>query len=159
LILKLLVFVKSILKDNLVITKYSTYSYICIIFFFFLVANAIGMIPYSFTLTSSLIITFYVALMFFGGANILGLIINRLSILSLFIPKGVPIVIIPALVIIEIISYFSRVISLSVRLFANMMSGHTLLKILVGFLWLVIYNFFMIFVKFNIFSFLILFLP
>jgi F-type H+-transporting ATPase subunit a len=155
----LLVFVKSILKDNLVITKYSTYSYICIIFFFFLVANAIGMIPYSFTLTSSLIITFYVALMFFGGANILGLIINRLSILSLFIPKGVPIVIIPALVIIEIISYFSRVISLSVRLFANMMSGHTLLKILVGFLWLVIYNFFMIFVKFNIFSFLILFLP
>lgn len=155
----MLVFVKSILKDNLVITKYSTYSYICIIFFFFLVANAIGMIPYSFTLTSSLIITFYVALMFFGGANILGLIINRLSILSLFIPKGVPIVIIPALVIIEIISYFSRVISLSVRLFANMMSGHTLLKILVGFLWLVIYNFFMIFVKFNIFSFLILFLP
>jgi ATP synthase subunit 6 len=98
------------------------------------------MIPYTFTVTSSLIVTFFMAAMFFGGANIIGVFTHGWKALSLFIPSGVPVAIMPFLVLIEIISYFSRVISLSVRLFANMMSGHTLLKILLVFFWLFLKN-------------------
>jgi F-type H+-transporting ATPase subunit a len=78
--------------------------------------------------------------MFFGGVNLIGVFTHGWKVLEAFIPAGVPTAIMPFLVLIEIISYFSRVISLSVRLFANMMSGHTLLKILLAFFWLLFNN-------------------
>jgi ATP synthase subunit 6 len=91
------------------------------------------MIPYSFTVTSHLATTFYLALSAFIGINITAIKKNNLAIFNLFLPKGVPSFIIPFLILIELISYFARVFSLAIRLFANMMSGHTLLKILAGF--------------------------
>jgi len=92
------------------------------------------MIPYFFTSTSIFAITFYVSLMFFIGINLIGIKKNTFNFFSLFIPKGVPTLIVPFLFLIEVISYFSRVFSLAIRLFANMLSGHILLKILMGLL-------------------------
>jgi F-type H+-transporting ATPase subunit a len=91
------------------------------------------MIPFSVTATSHLILTFSYALSFFIAINIIGIRYQKESWLKIFLPSGVPLLVIPALFIIEIISYFARVVSLSVRLFANMLSGHILLKILIGF--------------------------
>ncbi len=91
------------------------------------------MIPYSFTVTSHLIVTFCTALAIFSGINILGLFLHRKHFLSLFFPPGAPLFLAPLLVLIEFVSYIFRVLSLSIRLFANLMSGHTLLKILASF--------------------------
>lgn len=108
------------------------------LFLFLLLCNLIGIIPYSFTLTSHLNITLTLALMTFIGYNIIGIKKHKLKFLSLFLPAGSAIGLIPLLVPIEIVSYIFRVISLPVRLFANMMAGHTLLKVIVGFAWLMI---------------------
>lgn len=105
------------------------------IFFFLLFSNLLGMIPFGFTITSHIIVTFGLALTFFVGINIIGLKKHGLHMLSLFLPAGAPLALAPLLVIIEIVSYSFRVISLALRLFANMMSGHCLLKILAGFAW------------------------
>ena len=93
----------------------------------------IGMVPYSFTITSSFTVTLYLSLGFFIGVNLIGLLMHGSGMLNLFLPGGAPLPIMPFLVLIEILSYVARVFSLSIRLFANMMSGHTLLKILAGF--------------------------
>lgn len=100
-----------------------------------LTCNVLGMIPYSFTVTSHLIVTFCTALAIFTGMNILGILKHRKHFLSLFFPPGAPLALAPLLVLIEFISYVFRVLSLSIRLFANLMSGHTLLKILATFSW------------------------
>jgi F-type H+-transporting ATPase subunit a len=92
-----------------------------------------GMIPYSFTVTSHIIVTFVLASFIFIGVTIIGFIKHGPGYLKLFIPSGVPLVLMPLIVVIEIISYLSRPISLSVRLFANMMAGHTMLKVFGGF--------------------------
>lgn len=105
------------------------------LFIFLLFSNLLGLIPYSFTITSHLIMTFGLALSLFLGINILGIVKHKLHFLSLFLPPGSPLYLAWFLVILEFISYSFRVISLSVRLFANMMAGHTLLKILAGFAW------------------------
>jgi ATP synthase subunit 6 len=91
------------------------------------------MIPYSFTVTSHLIVTFTTALAIFTGMNILGILKHGKHFLSLFFPPGAPVALAPLLVLIEFVSYIFRVLSLSIRLFANLMSGHTLLKILATF--------------------------
>jgi ATP synthase subunit 6 len=91
------------------------------------------MVPYGFTVTSHIIITFSLALAIFIGINIIGIKTHGLHLLSLFLPSGAPLVMAPLLVFIEVVSYSFRVVSLSLRLFANMMSGHCLLKILAGF--------------------------
>jgi F-type H+-transporting ATPase subunit a len=91
------------------------------------------MVAYSFTITSALIVTFFLSSNFFIGANIYGFLLNSSNYFNLFIPKGVPKVILPILFLIEVVSNISRVVSLAVRLFANMMSGHALLKILLSF--------------------------
>jgi len=91
------------------------------------------MIPFGFTITSHIIVTFGLAFTFFVGINIIGVKRHGLHMLSLFLPAGAPLALAPLLVIIEIVSYSFRVISLALRLFANMMSGHCLLKILAGF--------------------------
>jgi len=94
--------------------------------------NLSGLIPFAFTVTSSFITTFLLAAMYFIFINISGLLNLKYQMFSLFLPSGTPVFIAPFLVIIELISYIARVFSLSIRLFANMMSGHALLKILIG---------------------------
>jgi ATP synthase subunit 6 len=105
------------------------------IFILLLIINLSGMVPYSFTVTSHIIVTFWLALGLFIGINIIAIQKHKIQFLNLFFPPGAPLMLAPLLVGIEVISYFIRVVSLSVRLFANMMSGHILLKVLLGFAW------------------------
>ena len=106
------------------------FSFIFLHFFMFvLFCNMLGMIPYTFTVTSHIIVTFVLAAFIFIGVTIIGFFKHGLGYLKLFVPSGVPMILLPLIVIIEIISYLSRPISLSVRLFANMMAGHTMMKV------------------------------
>jgi ATP synthase subunit 6 len=104
------------------------------LFTFLLFANVLGMIPYSFTVTSHLVVTFGLSFGMFFGLNFIGIAHHGFHFLSLFLPPGAPLFMAPFLVLIELISYSFRVASLAVRLFANMMAGHALLKILAGFI-------------------------
>src|SRR3546814_13392659 len=92
---------------------------------FVLCGNLLGMVPYSFTLTSHIVVTFALAIIIFIGVTILGFVKHGLHFLTFFVPPGTPLLLMPLLIPIEIISYLSRPISLSVRLFANMLAGHT----------------------------------
>ena len=103
------------------------------LFMFILFCNVLGLIPYSFTVTSHIIVTFVFAGAIFVGVTVLGFIRHGFKFFSLFLPPGVPIFLSPLLVPIEFVSYLSRPISLSVRLAANMMAGHTMLKVFAGF--------------------------
>jgi F-type H+-transporting ATPase subunit a len=96
---------------------------------FVLASNMLGLVPYSFTVTSHIIITFALAATVFVGATVYGFVKHGFGYLKLFAPDGIPAVMLPLLIVIEVISYLSRPISLSVRLFANMMAGHTMLKV------------------------------
>jgi F-type H+-transporting ATPase subunit a len=100
---------------------------------FILFGNLLGMVPYSFTFTSHIIVTFAMALVVFVGVTILGFVKHGVHFFSFFVPPGVSVALWPLLIPIEIMSYISRPISLSVRLFANMLAGHTLLKVFAGF--------------------------
>lgn len=102
-------------------------------FFFILGSNLIGLTPFAFTLTSHIIITFTLALAFNIGFTFVGLYFHKMHFFSFFVPKGVPVVLLPLIVVIEVVSYVIRTFSLSLRLFANMMAGHTLLQILASF--------------------------
>jgi F-type H+-transporting ATPase subunit a len=104
------------------------------LFMFILFANIIGLIPYSFTVTSQIIITVAFALLVFFIVVIYGFWRNGLHFLNLFVPKGVPKVILPVIVFIEVLSFLSRPISHSVRLFANMLAGHITLQVFAGFI-------------------------
>ena len=103
------------------------------LFFFILAANLIGMWPYAFTTTSHIIVTGLLALIVFALVTILGIVKNGLGWLKLFAPSGVPLFVMPLLIPIEIISYFARPLTLAFRLFANMLAGHIMLKLLVSF--------------------------
>lgn len=105
------------------------------LFVFLLFTNLIGMIPYSFTATSHLVVTFGLSLSLFIGITIVGFQIHKLHFFSFLLPKGAPLILAPLLVVLELISYSFRAVSLGVRLFANMMAGHTLVHILSGFSW------------------------
>ena len=109
------------------------FPFIFSLFVFILFCNMVGMLPYSFTVTSHIIVTLTFAIFIFVGVTILGFFIHGFKYLKIFVPSGVPIVLLPIISIIEIISYLSRPVSLSVRLFANMMAGHTMLKVFGGF--------------------------
>ena len=102
-------------------------------FMLILGCNVLGMIPYSFTVTSHIVITLGLATVAFTGINVIGLSIHGFHFFSLFLPAGAPLALAPLLIPIELVSYSFRVVSLALRLFANMMSGHCLLKILAGF--------------------------
>jgi F-type H+-transporting ATPase subunit a len=104
-------------------------------FVFLLFTNLIGMIPYSFTATSHMVVTFGLSLSLFVGITIVGFQIHGLHFFSFLLPKGAPLMLAPLLVVLELVSYCFRAVSLGVRLFANMMAGHTLVKILSGFAW------------------------
>jgi ATP synthase subunit 6 len=103
------------------------------IFIFILTSNVIGLIPYSFTNTSSLIYTLYIALSIFLGIIIIGVTQQKYEFFNFFLPAGSPFILTPLIAFVELFSFASRVFSLAIRLFANMMAGHTLLKILIGF--------------------------
>ncbi len=126
-------FIANMLKDNVGTEGRPYFPFIFTLFMFILFANMLGMIPYSFTTTSHIIVTFALALVVWVGVTIIGIAKNGAGFLKLFVPSGVPLALMPLLVVIEVISYCVRPISLSVRLFANMMAGHTMLKVFGGF--------------------------
>ena len=126
-------FVAKMINDTAGTNAKAFFPFIFTLFMFVLFCNMIGMLPYSFTVTSHIIVTFVLAAFVFVGVTIVGFIKHGIKYLELFVPKGVPIVLLPLIVVIEIISYLSRPVSLSVRLFANMMAGHTMLKVFGGF--------------------------
>ena len=103
------------------------------LFVFVLVANLLGMFPYFFTVTSHLIVTFALAMLVIGTVVGYGFYKHGFGFLKLFVPEGAPSWIVPFVVLIEIISFLSRPISLSIRLFANMLAGHITLKVFAGF--------------------------
>ncbi|HXW40385.1 MAG TPA: F0F1 ATP synthase subunit A [Xanthobacteraceae bacterium] len=109
------------------------FPFVFTLFMFVLFANLIGLIPYSFTVTSQLIVTATLALLVFFTVVIYGFWRNGLHFLMLFVPKGVPKLILPAIVVIEVLSFLSRPVSHSVRLFANMLAGHITLQVFAGF--------------------------
>jgi F-type H+-transporting ATPase subunit a len=103
------------------------------LFMFIMVSNVIGIIPYQFTIASHLIVTAAMALLVFFTVLFYGLYKNGLKFFNLFVPSGVPIYILPLVVFIEVISFFLRPVSHSVRLFANMLAGHIALKVFASF--------------------------
>ncbi|WP_075289982.1 F0F1 ATP synthase subunit A [Pararhizobium arenae] len=103
------------------------------LFMFILTANMLGMIPYFFTVTSQIIVTFALALFVIGTVLVYGFYKHGFGFLNVFVPSGVPGILLPLVVAIEVISFLSRPISLSVRLFANMLAGHITLKVFAGF--------------------------
>jgi ATP synthase subunit 6 len=129
---------------------------ITFLFFFVLFINLFGLIPYSYTLTSQLCVTFALSLILFIGINIICFKIHKFHIFGLFLPNGTSFVLSFLLVPIEFISYIFRPISLSIRLFANMMAGHTLLKVIAGFAWTLISLSGLIFVVLHFIPFIIL---
>jgi len=126
-------FIAKMINDTAGSNAKAFFPFIFTLFMFVLFCNMIGMLPYSFTVTSHIIVTFVLAALVFVGVTILGFIKHGFGYLELFVPKGVPKLLLPLIIIIEIISYLSRPVSLSVRLFANMMAGHTMLKVFGGF--------------------------
>lgn len=109
------------------------FPFIYVLFLFILINNLIGMVPYSFASTSHFILTFSISFTVVLGATILGFSKYGLKFFSLFVPAGCPLGLLPLLVIIELISYLARNVSLGLRLSANILSGHMLLNILAGF--------------------------
>ena len=127
-------FIAGLLRDTVGAEGRKYFPIIFTLFMFVLLGNLLGMVPYSFTFTSHIVVTFAMAIMIFIGVTILGFVRHGMHFFSFFAPPGTPVVMLPLLVPIEIISYLSRPISLSVRLFANMLAGHTLIKVIAGFI-------------------------
>ncbi|MFQ5764025.1 MAG: F0F1 ATP synthase subunit A [Rhodospirillales bacterium] len=127
------VFIANLVKDTVGTEGRPYFSFIFTVFMFVLFGNLFGLVPYGFTYTSHIIVTFTMAIVVFLGVTVVALIKHKLHFFTFFMPPGVPLIMAPMLVPIEIISYLSRPLSLSVRLFANMLAGHTLLKVFAGF--------------------------
>jgi F-type H+-transporting ATPase subunit a len=126
-------YVAGMVKENLGEDGMKFFPWVFSIFIFILVLNLVGLIPGNFTVTSHIIVTFALAAMVWIVATLIGFWKHGFGYLKLFVPSGVPIWLMPVIVPIELISYFIRPISHSVRLFANMMAGHTMLEVFAGF--------------------------
>ncbi len=126
-------FINSLLNDTVGKEGKKYFPLVFSLFMFILFGNLFGMIPYSFTFTSHIIVTLALAMGVFIFVTFLGFVKHGLKFFGFFVIPGLPIYMLPLLIPIEIISYLSRPISLSVRLFANMLAGHTLLKVFAGF--------------------------
>ncbi|MEE2722667.1 MAG: F0F1 ATP synthase subunit A [Pseudomonadota bacterium] len=126
-------FVANLIRDTVGNEGRKYFPFIFTLFMFILFGNMLGMVPYSFTFTSHIAVTFAMAMVVFLGVTILGFAKHGLHFFSFFVPPGVPIWMWPLMIPIEVISYLSRPISLAMRLFANMLAGHTLLKVFAGF--------------------------
>jgi len=133
-------FLSSFIKNLLLNTTHSRqhihYPILCLITLIIFITNLFGVLPYGLSLTSHICLTFSLSFIFFIGFNIICLIKHKTNMVKLWLPNGTPILIIPFIIVIEILSYITRVFSLAIRLFANMMAGHTLIKILTSFAWL-----------------------
>ncbi len=126
-------FIANMIEENAGHGGERYFPFIFSLFMFILLGNLLGMIPYTFTYTSHIIVTFALAAIVFIGVTLIGIARHGLRFLTLFVPAGVPLWLMPILVPIEVISYFIRPFTLSIRLFANMVAGHTTLAIFAGF--------------------------
>jgi len=127
-------FIAGLLRDNVGSEGRKYFPFVFSLFMFIFFANLLGLMPYAFTFTSHIIVTFVLAMIVFIGVTIIGFARHGAHFLRFFVPSGVPSVVLILMVPIEIISYLSRPISLSVRLFANMTAGHILMKVFAGFI-------------------------
>jgi len=126
-------FIAKMVSDSIGKEGRPYFPFIFTIFMFVLFGNFIGMLPYSFTFTSHIAVTLTMALVIFVLVTVIAFAKHGFHFFSFFLPAGVPIILAPLMIAIEVISYFTRPLSLSIRLFANMMAGHTLLKVVGGF--------------------------
>jgi F-type H+-transporting ATPase subunit a len=126
-------FVASMVRSNIGPEGMKFFPLVFSLFMFILVSNVIGIIPYAFTVSSHIIVTASLALLVFFTVVIYGFYRNGLKFFRIFVPSGIPIYILPLVVAIEIISFLTRPLSHSVRLFANMLAGHITLKVFAGF--------------------------
>ena len=126
-------FVAGLVRDNVGSAGRAYFPFIFSLFMFILFCNTIGLIPYTFTVTSHIIVTFALAIVVFIGVTIVGIAKHGMQWFSYFFPPGAPIYMAPLLVPIEVLSYLARPVTLALRLFANMMAGHTMLKVFAGF--------------------------
>ncbi|MDE0809755.1 MAG: F0F1 ATP synthase subunit A [Alphaproteobacteria bacterium] len=126
-------FIANMVRENVGNEGRQYFPFVLTLFLFILFGNLMGMIPFAYTFTSQIIVTFAMAFTIFIGVTIIGLVRHGLRFFTLFFPSGTPIALAPVLIPIEVISYFVRPVSLSVRLFANMMAGHTMMKVFGGF--------------------------
>lgn len=126
-------FVSKTLRENTGTEGMRFFPLVFSLFMFILFANLLGMFPYAFTVTSHIVVTFALAMLVFLTVTLYGLWRNGLGFFGLFLPSGVPMVLAPIIVPIEVVSYISRPVSHSVRLFAVMLAGHITLKVFAGF--------------------------
>jgi F-type H+-transporting ATPase subunit a len=126
-------FVANMLRESVGHAGMKYFPFVFTIFIFVFTANTLGLIPGFFTVTSHIVVTAALAAMVFLTVLVVGFAKNGVKFLQLFVPQGVPILILPLVVLIEIISFLSRPVSHSVRLFANMLAGHITLKVFGGF--------------------------
>ncbi|MBM3633224.1 MAG: F0F1 ATP synthase subunit A [Alphaproteobacteria bacterium] len=126
-------FISDMIRENTGKSGLSYFPYIFSLFLFILTGNMLGMIPYSFTFTSHIIVTFSLAVMVLLAVTCIGFAKHGWRFFRLFFPENIPLLIAPLLVPIEIMSYLTRSVSLSIRLFANMIAGHAMLKLFAGF--------------------------
>jgi F-type H+-transporting ATPase subunit a len=127
-------FIANMLKDSAGSQGMRSFPFVFSLFMFVLVANLLGLFPYFFTVTSHIIVTFALSVLVIGVVLVYGLAKHGLGFFKLFAPSGVPALLIPLVAIIEVVSFLSRPVSLSVRLFANMLAGHITLKVFAGFI-------------------------
>ncbi|MDA0225702.1 MAG: F0F1 ATP synthase subunit A [Proteobacteria bacterium] len=125
--------IADMVRDNVGSQGRPYFPFIFSIFMFILFGNLLGMVPYSFTFTSHIVVTFAMAFVVFLGVTAVGFVMHGAHFFSFFVPKGVPKVMLLLMVPIEVLSYLTRPVSLSIRLFANMMAGHTMLKVFAAF--------------------------
>ena len=126
-------FMANLVRDTVGPAGRPYFPFIFTVFMFVLFGNLLGMVPYGFTFTSHIVVTFAMAAVIFIGVTVIGFLKHGLHFFTFFVPPGVHWVMWPLMIPIEVISYLSRPISLSVRLFANMLAGHTLMKVFAGF--------------------------
>ena len=126
-------FIENLITDNVGGSAKQYFPLVFTLFVMVLIGNFLGMIPYSFTYTSHLAVTAGLALLVFFTVLIIGIARHGFHFFSLFVPPGVPMWLLWLVVLIEIVSFISRPITLSVRLFANMVAGHVLMKVIAGF--------------------------
>ncbi len=122
-------FIANMVRENVGSDGRPYFPFIFALFMFILLGNLLGMVPYSYTFTSQIIVTFALAITVFIGVTLVAIVRHGVHFLTFFFPAGAPIYMAPLLIPIEILSYLSRPVSLSVRLFANMMAGHTMMKV------------------------------
>lgn len=127
-------FVANMIKDNVGKEGLTYFPFVFTLFCFVFIGNLLGLLPYSFTFTSHILVTAALALFIFVAVTIIGFARHGLGYFHMFYPHGAPLATAPILIPIELISYISRPFSLSVRLFANMTVGHIMLKVLAGFI-------------------------